>query len=276
MNIRKRPLTDAEFDRLLGRWLGGGVELGADGIAERALQIVANTPQDGTRAEFARAPRAWAAAIGVALLVGVGILSGTRLVGDDASPMPMPSGNESEALRPSQEPRPSDSARPVATDLRIDLPDGWSFDGDAVGGWVNPLLKASIRVRAGDASQPHLFCTETLAGRCGDGTPASPCQEDGSSYCKQVTIADLTALRRVLTAENPPIRETTRRSTTVDGAVAWLIESTQAFDQGRRQLQKTYVLFIHDGRPFALVFKTTAISPPAGWVDRIVASLRFE
>jgi hypothetical protein len=62
------------------------------------MQTVASMCQEGSlmtnaATKFARAPVAWAAAMGVAIVIGLTALFGTRLIGNEASPTPFPSGS---------------------------------------------------------------------------------------------------------------------------------------------------------------------------------------
>ena len=89
-------MTELQFDELLGTWLADGAHATPDRIAENAMLEIATVPQErnwlaAMQSSFASAPVAWAAAI-LALAVGIGLLVGTRLVGNP-NPSPTPDPN---------------------------------------------------------------------------------------------------------------------------------------------------------------------------------------
>ena len=96
MTEREGPMTELQFDELLGTWLADGAHATPDRIAENAMLEIATVPQErnwlaAMQSSFASAPVAWAAAI-LALAVGIGLLVGTRLVGNP-NPSPTPDPN---------------------------------------------------------------------------------------------------------------------------------------------------------------------------------------
>ena len=96
MTEREGPMTELQFDQLLGTWLAEGAHATPDRIAENAMLEIATVPQErnwlaAMQSSFTSAPVAWAAAI-LALAVGIGLLVGTRLVGNP-NPSPTPDPN---------------------------------------------------------------------------------------------------------------------------------------------------------------------------------------
>jgi hypothetical protein len=88
-------MTEVELDRILDAWFGEGAYGAPDRIAESAMAEIATVPQERgwtavLRSSISNAPLAWAAAL-LALVVGLGILIGPRLVGDEPIPVPSPS-----------------------------------------------------------------------------------------------------------------------------------------------------------------------------------------
>jgi hypothetical protein len=95
MTDRERRMTESELDRVLDAWFAEGARGAPDRIAENAMAQIATVPQERgwtsvLRTSISNAPLAWAAAI-IALAVGLGILIGPRLVGDEPTPEPSPS-----------------------------------------------------------------------------------------------------------------------------------------------------------------------------------------
>jgi hypothetical protein len=95
MTGRERPMTEIELDRILDAWFDEGAHGAPDRIAESAMAEIATVPQERgwtavLRSSISNAPLAWAAAL-LALVVGLGILIGPRLVGDEPTPVPSPS-----------------------------------------------------------------------------------------------------------------------------------------------------------------------------------------
>ncbi len=100
MTGRDRPMNDAELDALLGTWMHEGPDTGPDRIAERAMLEVATTPQESGRITamwswMVESPVAWAAVI-LVLAIGLGVVLGPVLVGDE-TPTPTPSQSPSPA-----------------------------------------------------------------------------------------------------------------------------------------------------------------------------------
>jgi hypothetical protein len=85
-------MPEHELDRLLSAWLAEGAAGTPDRIAEHAMLEITTVPQERgllrtLQASFADAPLAWAAVF-LALAIGLGLVLGPALVGEQPQPLP--------------------------------------------------------------------------------------------------------------------------------------------------------------------------------------------
>ena len=176
----RRAMTEGELDALLGRWLGSGAVDAADRVVERAMRRVATVPQEGARLRgigtvFGRAPLAWAAVAGAALLIGIGLFLGRGLVGDTSSPSP--SAEESDA--------PPSTRQYMRFGLQLDVPAAWTATTHP----HETSFSGEFTVREGSMSGEILTC-DTPAGpwQVLSARLASSCSRNGIKEAATETI----------------------------------------------------------------------------------------
>jgi hypothetical protein len=278
----------------MARWLAEGPETVSDGVARAALLEVTITPQQGSalrwlRASMAGAPLQWAAAAAAAILVAVvtlGLFFSRPLVGDDRSPTP--------SIETSPTAEPSRAALPPANDsvlLPAPLPD-WRFHLLGV-----DFELPSLKWRLGQETTPtsvrfwtpfQSYPTNSFTILAGDsqGTVRTCTNPRYWEICKTVTPTSVDDLVQAVSGGWGPIGDggigpvnVDATEITLGGESAVLVRIRAQEGSAHGVEVVTYVLTIHEGRPYVLRFHTSdesgASDDGGAWFANTLETFRF-
>jgi hypothetical protein len=179
------------------------------------------------------------------------------------------------------------------TALSITLPTGWEIcrplnwegiayrlqsDCEQIAAspyWVSPPSGPSVIIQLGEDGDPPTFC----AGRSGCNYTSPSCSPRTlprrAPACEEREIRSLSGLWSALSVSDVfQLADTQQRDVQIDGGEARLVTASRSYFEGRRIVDRTWVLILRD-RPYIISLSAPQGTMPAGWEDAVINSMDF-
>jgi hypothetical protein len=212
---------------------------------------------------------------------GVNVGAGSN----EGAGVPSPSPRDGQVWAPANEPHSETGAHTrvyvnEGAGFEVDLPADWDFVHDMAGGYQFSQADGGgiMGVRVELAGHPGTMCVGNSAHCALAANGHANCGRvlNNPYECHLRAVETLQDLLAVVHARDPRAPEAEPQPVALDGEDAWLVTSTFPYFEGREQDDYTYVLALHERRPFILMFMESTEHPARnGWIADLLGRFRF-